>query len=85
MRRKRKQVLKTINCPRCQENNSAVSKFYCRCGSPLNIQTALGVEQVRASGDAVINELVNDSEIQSIIVKKIMMDEQFRAKIRALV
>ncbi len=68
---KKEQVLKTINCPRCQENNSAVSKFCSRCGSPLNIQVALGVEQVRANGDAVINELVKDTEFQSIIVKKI--------------
>lgn len=51
----------------------------------MSIQIALGVEEVRANGDEVINELVNDSEIQKIIIKKIMTDEQFMAKLKALV
>lgn len=81
---KKEEVLKALHCPRCQEKNSAVSKFCSRCGSALNIQTALGLEDLRSSGDAVVNELVKDAEIQQIILKKILEDEQFRAKLRAV-
>jgi len=83
--RQKEEVLKTVSCPRCQQRNSPVSKFCSRCGSPLNIQTVLGIEEVRENGDAVINELVADSEIQELIIKKIVKDEQFRAKLKALV
>jgi ribosomal protein L37E len=81
---KKEELLKTVSCPRCQQQNTPVSKFCSRCGSPLVIQTALEMEELRANGDAVINELVKDEQIQEIIVKKIMTNEKFRTRLKSL-
>jgi len=38
-------VLKPKKCPRCEFVNGATSKFCNRCAAPLNIETALSIEE----------------------------------------
>jgi len=76
--------LKIKSCARCQERNSPVSKFCQRCGSPLDIQTALTLDQKRKTGDEVISMLVKDPEVQQIIVKRIFANAEFREKLKEM-
>jgi integrase/recombinase XerD len=79
------EMLKVKNCARCQENNCPVSKFCFRCGSPLDMQTAIELDEKRKTGDEVISMLVKDPKVQEIIVKKIFEDASFREKLKELV
>jgi integrase len=81
---KKNESLKIKNCARCQEKNSPLSKFCCRCGSPLDMKTALELDQKRKEGDEVISMLVKDPRVQKIIVEKILEDSSFKEKLKQL-
>jgi len=70
-------VPKVKNCARCRERNSPVSKFCCGCGSPLDIQTTIELDEKRKTSDEVISLLVKDPQVQHMIVEKIFSDTQF--------
>jgi integrase/ribosomal protein L40E len=74
--------LKVKNCARCKERNSPLSKFCSRCGSPLDIQTAIELDEKRKQGDEVISMLVKDPSVQEIIVNRILSDSEFREKMK---
>jgi len=74
--------LKLKNCARCQEKNAPVSQFCSRCGSPLDIETALELDEKRRTGDEVVSMLVKDPQVQEIIVNRILSDSEFRAKMK---
>lgn len=76
--------LKIRNCARCKERNSPVSKFCSRCGSPLDIKTALELDEKRRTGDEVISMLVKDPSVQEIIVNRILSDSEFREKMKQI-
>jgi integrase/ribosomal protein L40E len=82
--KKESETLKVKNCARCQERNSPVSKFCSRCGSPLDIQTAVELDEKRKTGDEAISMLVKDPSVQEIIVKKILEDSLFKEKLKQL-
>jgi site-specific recombinase XerD/phage FluMu protein Com len=44
-RKNEESMLKPVKCPRCEFVNGATSKFCNRCAAPLNIQTALSIEE----------------------------------------
>jgi integrase/recombinase XerD len=81
---KENESLKVKGCARCQERNSPLSKFCSRCGSPLDIQTAIELDEKRKTGDEVISMLVKDPKVQEIIVKKILEDLSFKEKLKQL-
>lgn len=78
------EFLKIRACSRCQMKNSPVSKFCCRCGSPLDIHTAIELDERRKTGDEVISMLVKDPEVQQIIVTRIFADAEFREKLKRM-
>jgi integrase len=82
--RKENESLKVKNCERCKERNSPMSKFCSRCGSPLDIQTAVELDEKRKSGDEVISMLVKDPKVQEIIVRRIIADPEFREKMKLI-
>lgn len=82
---KREQQLKVQTCHRCKEKNSPASKFCSRCGSPLDIRTALELDEKRKTGDEVVSMLVKDPEVQEIIVKKIFEDLTLKEKLKQLI
>jgi len=82
---KETESLKVKICARCQEKNSPISKFCCRCGSPLDIQTALTLDEKRKTGDEVISMLVKDPKVQEIIINRIISDADFTGKIKQLI
>jgi integrase len=78
------QELKVRSCSRCKENNSPVSKFCNRCGSPLDIKIAVELDEKRKSGDDVISMLVKDPKVQEIIVNRILSDAEFKEKLKQI-
>jgi len=64
-------VLKTILCPRCNEKNSPTSKFCMRCGSPLDLESALKVDALRAKADKLMSILVQDPEVLEKLLSKL--------------
>lgn len=44
-RKSEESALKPVKCPRCEFVNGATSKFCNRCAAPLDIQTALSIEE----------------------------------------
>jgi integrase len=76
--------LRVKDCARCKERNSPVSKFCSRCGSPLDIQTAMELDEKRKTGDDVIAMLVKDPHVQEIIVTRILSDSEFREKMKQI-
>lgn len=64
-------VLKTILCRRCEEKNSPTSKFCMRCGSPLDVNTALKFDELRAKADKLITILIQDPEILEKLLDKV--------------
>jgi integrase len=77
--------LKIRNCERCRERNSPISKFCSRCGSPLDIKTAIELDEKRRSGDEVISMLVKDPKVQEIIVSKILADAEFAERLKKII
>jgi site-specific recombinase XerD len=66
-------VLKTIACPRCAENNSPASKFCMRCGSPLDMETALKIDELRMKADKLMSILIQDPEILEKLLNKLQV------------
>lgn len=64
-------ILKTVTCQRCTEQNSPESKFCIRCGSPLNVETAVKVDELRAKADRLMNILVEHPDVLNLLMEKI--------------
>lgn len=50
-------TLDTINCPRCEKEWSAGTKF-CVCGNILDIETAIEFEQTKAKDDSTVKTMM---------------------------
>jgi integrase/recombinase XerD len=64
-------VLKTVFCPRCNEKNSPDSKFCMRCGSPMDIESALKLDESRAKADKLMSILIQDPEVLEKLLAKV--------------
>ena len=76
---KKESLLKPKKCPRCDVINSSESSFCLKCGAILDIQTAIKLEEsrkeekeMRNQSDDVMNQLLKDPEILSLIQKKLL-------------
>ena len=62
-------------CYRCEKINPSTGKFCGRCGSPLDVDTAMNVEEKRKEMDtrmsALMNSLLSDPEIRKIVIDKL--------------
>lgn len=57
-------------CQRCKQKNSFGSKFCNSCGYPLDLKTAMEIEEGRQSWDDKMATIVKDKEIRNLILKK---------------
>jgi integrase/ribosomal protein L40E len=64
--------LKVRICPRCKEKNSPIGKFCSRCGSVMDITTALEIQENRAKADELLNILFQDPEVLQLLQRKII-------------
>lgn len=82
--KKENELLKVKNCARCKERNSPLSEFCSRCGSPLDVRTAIELDEKRRTGDEVISMLVKDPKVQEIIINSILSDAEFKEKMKQI-
>jgi len=57
-------------CPRCKERVFSASRFCPRCGNPLNMDE-LVLEEKREAADKLLNILLDDMEVRSLVAKKL--------------
>jgi integrase/recombinase XerD len=85
--KEQEEKLKITKCPRCGERNAPIAKFCHKCGVPLDLKTALKIEDARSTADQTMNELltklVEDPSIQQLLVEKLR--ETLEPKSQALV
>ncbi len=71
---KESNVLKPISCPRCKESNPSTARFCFKCGMPLDVETAVNLDN-RATK--------MNFEIMDLILKDPYILEQIKNKINA--
>jgi integrase/recombinase XerD len=59
--------LKPLNCARCQETNSPTNKFCARCGAPLDLQTAIGLQTAQEQTDDMMTKLFKDPAFRTMV------------------
>ena len=68
---KGKLTFTTIVCPRCKHRVNAEDKFCPACGMVLDIKAATRLEQERAKADQIMDMLLKDPEVRSLLARKI--------------
>lgn len=64
-------LFKAKQCPRCDGVNSGTARYCQNCSSPLDVKTALELDDKRTKGDELMTELMKDSDFQKTVAKKI--------------
>lgn len=65
--KKNESELKVALCSRCNERNSPSSKFCARCGSPLNLETGLKLDEARERADRLMGELMKNQVVDVLL------------------
>jgi len=55
-------------CSRCEYKNSPTSKFCNKCGSPLNLEVALKLDEAREKADQVLSKLIKRPEVMEVLL-----------------
>ena len=63
-------TLRVKVCLRCQESNSPTSSFCTRCGSPLDMRTAMLLHEEESKTDNIMDRLVDDPEFRELLLSK---------------
>jgi site-specific recombinase XerD/ribosomal protein L40E len=64
-------TLRIKTCLRCQESNSPTSSFCSRCGSPLDMKTAMQLHAEESKTDSIMDRLVEDAEFKNLLISKL--------------
>jgi len=66
-----------IKCPRCKQRNSFGAKFCSYCGLPLDIRSAMEVDEKRKRSEKILNLLSKDPEFVEFMRRKVneLMEE----------
>jgi len=64
-------TLRTKTCLRCQEPNSPTNSFCSRCGSPLDMKTAMQLHEEESKTDSVMDDLLEDPEVKGLLLSKL--------------
>ena len=70
--KQKESLLKPKQCPRCSSINSRDARFCEKCGSVLDVNTAVELDEERSKGDDLMAQLVKDPEVQKILARKIV-------------
>ncbi|MCW4017785.1 MAG: site-specific integrase [Candidatus Bathyarchaeota archaeon] len=63
-------LLKRVSCPKCTQANTPDSKFCMRCGSPLDVGTALKVDELRVKADRLMTALTDHPDVLNLLIEK---------------
>jgi ribosomal protein L40E len=58
-------------CPRCRTKNSPLAQFCSKCGLALDLKAVMKLEETRAVADQIMEELIQDPEVLSLLTKKL--------------
>jgi integrase/recombinase XerD len=59
--------LKPLQCERCREVNPPTNKFCARCGAPLDLQTAIKLQNAQEHTDDAMANLFKDPKFRDIV------------------
>jgi integrase/recombinase XerD len=59
--------LKASRCERCHEINSPTNRFCSKCGSPLDVRTALEVQKEQETTDHIMNKLFENPKFRNAV------------------
>ncbi len=79
----KKSEFKTKVCGRCKTKNSPTGKFCSMCGLPLDVKTAIEIDETREKADALMNELVKNPKVLDALlegVEKLKNEEDEKDK-----
>ena len=65
-------TLASKKCPRCSMINKATGKFCMRCGSVLDLETAVTLQDEIKDVDEKLSKLLQDEEVQKLLVKRMI-------------
>lgn len=73
-------------CPRCKERLSNASRFFQKCGSPVDLLETV-LEEKQEAADMLLNVFFDDHEVCSLVAEKLteLHKERFHAAIDKLV
>lgn len=63
--------LKPKNCVRCNAINNYDSKYCSICSAPLDIKTAIEIEEKRKIPNELMEKLIQDPEVQKVLIEKL--------------
>jgi integrase/recombinase XerD len=67
-----KSALQPKSCPRCNVINPPTAKFCFSCSSALDMYAAMEIDNKRKSWDEKMLILVKDTEVQQLLVRKMV-------------
>ncbi len=75
--REKEAVLKVMSCPKCSQSNSPTSKFCMRCGSPLDVETAMKIDEMRGNADRLMSILIDHPDVLNLIMNRLRKLKKF--------
>jgi ribosomal protein L40E len=60
-----------VICPRCNVKNMPTGRFCNKCGLPLQIEAAMELENTRKEADTLMNLLLEDPDIKTLMLAKL--------------
>jgi hypothetical protein len=66
-----KAAITLIKCPRCAKDVTSEDQFCPACGMVLDAKAAFQLEEERAKADSLIDLLMKDDEVRSLLSRKI--------------
>lgn len=67
-----KEVFVPRACPRCKQTNSPSNKYCARCGSALDLETALRSEEKHVEADKVMNQLLGEHITRRFLAERLL-------------
>lgn len=64
-------VLRITKCVRCETDNSPTNRFCSKCGTPLDLRTAIELQDEEKTTDNVMNMLMEDREFKELVGRKL--------------
>ncbi len=69
---KAKSTMAPKECPRCGLNNKATGRFCNRCGSVLDLQTAVNLQDEIREMDEKFSRLLEDEKVQKLLIARMI-------------
>jgi site-specific recombinase XerD/ribosomal protein L40E len=73
-------TLKIRECARCNEVNPPTNRFCSKCGSPLDVKTALEIQKEQESTDEIMNHLFEDPKFRRVLEQTLRTQQSSRDK-----